>query len=61
LREKAVAAAATATAQPGAYSAWEEESEEMTQEEAAMMEMENDRLVDQLNSLHNAVEQTGMG
>ena len=54
--------AAAATAQPGAYSAWGEESEEeMTQEEAAMMEMENDRLVDQLNSLHNAVEQTGMG
>ena len=58
LREKAVTAAAAATAQPGAYSAWGEESEEeMTQEEAAMMEMENERLVDQLNSLNNAVEQ----
>merc|ERR1712096_307510 len=56
LREKAVAAAATA--QSGAHSAWGEESEEeMTQEEAAMMEMENERLVDQLNSLNNAVEQ----
>ena len=58
LREKAVTAAAAATTQPGAYSAWGEESEEeMTQEEAAMMEMENERLVDQLNSLNNAVEQ----
>jgi len=56
LREKAVAAAASA--QPGAYSAWGEESdEEISQEEAALMEMENDRLVDQLNSLNNAVDQ----
>jgi len=56
LREKAVAAAASA--KPGGYSAWGEESdEEMTQDEAAMMEMENERLVDQLNSLNNAVEQ----
>jgi len=56
LREKAVAAAASASST--AYSTWGEESEEeMTQEEAAMMEMENERLVDQLNSLNNAVEQ----
>merc|ERR1712179_284965 len=55
LREKAVAAAASATS---SYSAWGEESEEeMSPEEAAMMEMENERLVDQLNSLNNAVEQ----
>jgi len=55
LREKAVAAAASATT---SYSAWGEESEEeMSPEEAAMMEMENERLVDQLNSLNNAVEQ----
>ena len=60
LREKAVAAAASASST--AYSAWGEESEEeMTQEEAAMMEMENERLVDQLNSLNNAVEQVGKG
>ena len=56
LREKAVAAAASAKS--GGYSAWGDESEEeMTQDEAAMMEMENERLVDQLNSLNNAVEQ----
>merc|ERR1712013_13810 len=55
LREKAVAAAASVTT---SYSAWGEESEEeMSPEEAAMMEMENERLVDQLNSLNNAVEQ----
>merc|ERR1712098_513019 len=56
LREKAVAAAAEA--QPLQYSAWEDESdEEMTQEESAMMEMENERLIEQLNSLNNAVDQ----
>jgi len=54
LREKAVAAAA----QPLQYSAWGDESdEEMTQEEASMMEMENERLIEQLNSLNNAVDQ----
>ena len=56
LREKAVAAAAEA--QPLQYSAWGDESdEEMTQEESAMMEMENERLIEQLNSLNNAVDQ----
>merc|ERR1712168_338669 len=52
LREKAVAAAAAAPV--AASTVWGEESEEeMTQEEAAMMEVENERLIDQLNSLNN--------
>jgi len=58
LREEAISAAAKASSTPSSYSPWGEESdEEMGQEEAALMEMENDRLMDQLNSLNSAVEQ----
>ena len=56
LRELAITAAASNT-KPSTY--WEEsdEDEEMTGEEAAMMELENERLMDHLSSLQNQVDQ----
>ena len=56
LREQAITAAASNT-KPSTY--WEEsdEDEEMTGEEAAMMELENERLMDHLSSLQNQVDQ----
>jgi len=56
LREKAVSAAASSN-RPSTF--WDEsnEDEEMTQEEAAMMELENERLMDHLSSLQNQVDQ----
>jgi len=56
LREKAVSAAASNN-RPSTF--WDEsnEDEEMTQEEAAMMELENERLMDHLSSLQNQVDQ----
>ena len=56
MRELAITAAASNT-KPSTY--WEEsdEDEEMTGEEAAMMELENERLMDHLSSLQNQVDQ----
>jgi len=52
---RVVPAPVPATAAP-AY--WEEsEEEELSQEEAALMEMENERLIDNLSSLQNSVDQ----
>jgi len=52
LQEKAVAAAAQAA------STWESsEDEEMTQEEAQQLELENEELMDQLNNLTDSVQQ----
>ena len=56
LREQAITAAASNT-KPSTH--WEEsdEDQEMTGEEAAMMELENERLMDHLSSLQNQVDQ----
>merc|ERR1712029_143462 len=56
LREKAVSAAASAS-RPSTF--WDEtvEDEEMSQEEAAIMELENEKLMDHLSSLTNQVDQ----
>ena len=56
LREQAISAAAS-NSKPSAFWEESEEDEEMTQEEAAMMEMENERLMDHLSSLQNQVDQ----
>jgi len=56
LREKAVSAAASSS-KPSTF--WDEtvEDEEMSQEEAAVMELENEKLMDHLSSLQNQVDQ----
>ena len=56
LQEQAISAAAS-TSKPSGY--WGESGgeEELGQEEAAMMEFENERLLEHLSSLNNQVEQ----
>ena len=56
LREKAISAAAVANR---SSAVWDEdgEEEEMSPEEANMMEMENEKLIDHLSSLTNQVDQ----
>jgi len=56
LREKAISAAAGVTR---SSAVWDEdgEDEEMSPEEANMMEMENEKLIDHLSSLTNQVDQ----
>ena len=56
LREQAISAAAS-NSKPSTFWEESEEDEEMTQEEAAMMELENERLMDHLSSLQNQVDQ----
>ena len=55
LREQAISAAAS-NSKPSTFWDESEEDEEMTQEEAAMMELENERLMDHLSSLQNQVD-----
>ena len=56
LREKAISAAAVANR---SSAVWDEDGEEegMSPEEANMMEMENEKLIDHLSSLTNQVDQ----
>merc|ERR1719397_223450 len=54
LQEQAISAAALSS-QPSSY--WGEGEEELGQEEAVMMELENERLLEHLNSLNNQVDQ----
>ena len=49
--------ASVSASQPGGYWADSDGEEELGQEEAAMMELENDRLLEHLSSLNNQVEQ----
>ena len=56
LEEQAMSASVSAS-QPGGYWADSDGEEELGQEEAAMMELENDRLLEHLSSLNNQVEQ----
>ena len=56
LQEKAISASATIS-QPSGYWGESEGEEELGREEAAMMELENDRLLEHLSSLNNQVEQ----
>ena len=56
LQEKAISASATIS-QPSGYWGESEGEEELGREEAAMMELENERLLEHLRSLNNQVEQ----
>ena len=54
LEEQAMSASVS---QPGGYWADSDGEEELGQEEAAMMELENERLLEHLSSLNNQVDQ----
>ena len=56
LQEKAISASAT-ICQPSGYWGESEGEEELGREEAAMMELENERLLEHLSSLNNQVDQ----
>ena len=56
LQEQAISAAASSS-KPSGYWGESEGEEELGQEEAAMMEFENERLLEHLSSLNNQVEQ----
>ena len=56
LKEKAISASATVS-QPSGYWGESEGEEELGQEEAAMMELENERLLEHLSSLNNQVDE----
>ena len=56
LQEKAISASATIS-QPSGYWGESEGEEELGREEAAMMELENERLLEHLSSLNNQVDQ----
>jgi len=56
LQEQAISAAALSS-QPSSYWGESEGEEELGQEEAVMMELENERLLEHLNSLNNQVDQ----
>ena len=56
MQEKAISASATIS-QPSSYWGESEGEEELGREEAAMMELENERLLEHLSSLNNQVDQ----
>ena len=56
MQEKAISASATIS-QPSGYWGESEGEEELGREEAAMMELENERLLEHLSSLNNQVDQ----